>query len=128
MKSSFVELTQFKGEIKRLSRKYPQLEDDLNRFYQDFLNNPIQNAFATPGFERKLWKTRMRSTDQQKGKSGGFRIIFYFDEAKPDNVYSLAIYPKNEREDLSSSQLWEIYKRFIDFLKETLKGSESKNN
>lgn len=124
MKPSPVEFPQFKDEIKRLSRKYHHLENDISRFYQDFLNNPIQNAFAIPGYERKLWKTRMRSTDQQKGKSGGFRIIFYLDEAKPDKVYFLTIYSKSEREDLSSSQLWEIYKRFIDFLKGNMKGTE----
>lgn len=114
MKASLDETPHFKEEVKRLSRKYHHIEDDLQGFYQGFLENPIQSAFAIPGFERKLWKIRIRSRDQQRGKSGGFRLIFYFDESNPGTVHALTIYPKSEREDISAKELWELYKRFIE--------------
>lgn len=113
MKPSLVEDPHFKEEVKRLKRKYPHFEADLQRFYEDFLNNPLQRAYAIPGFERKLWKIRMRSTDLQRGKSGGFRLIFYFNESKPDTVHLLAVYPKTEREDLTRAEYLELYKRIL---------------
>ena len=113
MKPTLIEFTRFTDEVRRLSKKYPHLENDLKNFYPDFLDNPLLRADAIPGFERKLWKIRVRSTDQQRGKSGGFRVIFYVHESRPEAVHLLTIYPKSEREDLSGKELLELYKRFL---------------
>ena len=37
-----------------------------------------------------------------RGKSGGVRVIYYF--AAPDAVYFIAVYAKNEKENLSDSE------------------------
>ncbi len=37
-----------------------------------------------------------------QGKSGGVRVIYYF--AAPDAVYFIAIYAKNEKENLSDAE------------------------
>jgi mRNA-degrading endonuclease RelE of RelBE toxin-antitoxin system len=39
-----------------------------------------------------------------RGKRGGLRIIYYWDEAS-ETFYMLYAYPKNEQEDLSAQQL-----------------------
>lgn len=103
----------FQEDLKRLSRKYHHLQEDLDAFLRDFVNNPLEGAFAIPSFERKLWKKRMRSTDQQKGKSGGFRLIFYLDEQNPVKAIFLTIYPKSEREDIAANELLDLFKRFL---------------
>jgi len=39
-----------------------------------------------------------------RGKRGGLRVIYYWDEAS-ETFYMLYAYPKNEQEDLSAQQL-----------------------
>ena len=58
----------------------------------------------------------MKSTDQQRGKSGGFRLIFYFDENKPAALYMLTLYPKTEREDISPDELQRLLKEVMSRL------------
>jgi len=110
---TLVKSHEFEDDVKRYSRKYRHIEDDLNRFYQDFQSNPKQEAVAIPGYERKIWKVRVQSSDLQRGKSGGFRLIFYFDELKPETVHLLTIYPKTEREDLSRDELLRFFKSYV---------------
>lgn len=110
MMPALVERPEFQDEVKRLSRKYRHIENDLQSFYKEFLAAPLVRAFAIPGFERRLWKVRMKSSDQQRGKSGGFRLIFYFDETKPAALHMLTLYPKTEREDISADELQRLLK------------------
>jgi len=118
MEFAFICSDDFKKDIKRLESAYPGVREDLNKFYEEFNQVKTQRALAIPGFKRKLWKTRVGSRDMRRGKKGGFRIIFYFDDTeRPDEVYLLTIYPKSEREALSSEQLWDIYKRFLSSFK-----------
>ena len=118
MEISFIWSDDFEKDIKRLENAYPSIREDLDKFYKEFNQVKTQRAVAIPKFKRKLWKSRIGSRDMKRGKKGGFRIIFYFDDTeRPDEVYLLAIYPKSEREDLSSEQLWDTYKRFLSSFK-----------
>ena len=47
---------------------------------------------------------KMRWSLKGKGKRGGVRVIYYWDEAS-ETFYMLYVYPKSEREDLSAAQL-----------------------
>ena len=44
-----------------------------------------------------------------KGKSGGFRIIYYW-QVTESHVYMLFLFPKNERSDLTPSQVRQLAK------------------
>lgn len=111
----------FERSASRLRKKYHHFDEDFKSCLDELLKNPPTYSDPIPAYAKKVWKARLRNTDQQKGKSGGYRFIFYFDELKPDNIYGLDIYPKSEREDIPVSELVEIYKRFILFLTEALK-------
>ncbi len=66
MKPALVERPEFQDEVKPLSRKYRHIENDLRDFYKEFLSAPLVRAFAIPGFERKLWKVRMKSANRAR--------------------------------------------------------------
>ncbi len=52
---------------------------------------------GTGGLRKLRWRGK------GKGKRGGYRVIYYFfNESAP--IYLLAVYPKNERIDLTSQQ------------------------
>ena len=107
----------FDDAIQRLKRKYPQVEEDLQKALAQWAA-----PRALPSFEGKLWKLRAASRDQGRGKSGGFRIIYYVDQATdPQHVFLLTIYAKSEREDIAIPELQQLYSRFLSFLREQRK-------
>jgi mRNA-degrading endonuclease RelE of RelBE toxin-antitoxin system len=108
----------FDEAVNRLKRKYPRVEEDL----QDALASPWAPR-ALPGFANKLWKLRAGSRDQGRGKSGGFRIIYFHDlVGDPRTLFLITIYAKTEREDLEIAELQQIYSRFLAFLMSHRKG------
>ena len=47
---------------------------------------------------------KVRWSLKGKGKRGGVRVIYYWDEPS-ETFYMLYVYPKSERKDLSAAQL-----------------------
>jgi len=72
MMPALVERPEFQDEVKRLSRKYRHIENDLQNFYKEFLSAPLVRAFAIPGFERRLWKVRIKSSISSAARAAGF--------------------------------------------------------
>ena len=71
---------------------------------------------GTGGVRKARWGREGR------GKSGGVRVIYYFAPA-PDAVYFLAIYAKNEQENLSDAD-----KKVIRKIVEAIKAKERTAN
>ncbi|MBF0234542.1 MAG: type II toxin-antitoxin system RelE/ParE family toxin [Desulfamplus sp.] len=56
------------------------------------------------GVGHAVYKVRVASIDQKKGKSGGFRIIYYV--VTSDNIiYLLVIYAKAKQENISAKKI-----------------------
>ncbi|MCI0450737.1 MAG: addiction module toxin RelE [Chlorobi bacterium] len=97
----------FEKQTKRLSKKFPSLKKDLQKFEKDLLANP-QMGFS---LGKNTYKIRIAVKSKGKGKSGGFRIITYLeidlfiDELT--NIYLLTIYDKSETENITN---WELKK------------------
>jgi mRNA-degrading endonuclease RelE of RelBE toxin-antitoxin system len=118
---NFIPFDSFERSAGPLRKKYHHFDQDFKDCLEELLPNPPLHSVAMPGYKRKLWKARLGNTDQQRGKSGGYRFIFYFDEGKPDALYGLDIYPKSQREDIPILEMLEIYKRFMLFLADRFK-------
>ena len=76
----------FQRDIKKLFKKYPNIQKDclplLNQLEKGvFEGNKIQ------GFDYKIFKVRVGSSDQKKGKRGGFRIIYYVSASKKNCLF-----------------------------------------
>ena len=113
-----VPFSSFERSAAPLRKKYRHFDEDFQECLDELLKNPPLYSVPLPAYARKVWKARLKNTDQQKGKSGGYRFIFYFDEQKPDTLYGLDIYPKSVQEDIPASELAELYKRFVLFIAE----------
>jgi len=61
-----------------------------------------------PGVGYTVYKVRVKSSDLSKGKSGGYRVIYYV--RLPTNVILITIYIKNERVDITPEEI----RRLID--------------
>ena len=88
---------QFKKELKRFYRKYPHVQTDIQPLIDNLQKGNFQGD-QIPSVGYPVYKVRIRSTDQTKGKSGGYRVIYYLRTAK--FVVLLRIYHKSVRSDL----------------------------
>ena len=86
---------EFEKSLKRLSKKYKSLKDD----YIQFLNELEKNPFIGDEIIENCRKARIPIKSKGKGKSGGGRVIFYY-EIVNDKIILLYIYDKNELESV----------------------------
>lgn len=96
----------FEREVKRLSKRYASLKEDLKELRDELERNP----FAGTDLGGGLRKIRMRIASKGKGKSGGARVITFtvivaIDETEINLLY---IYDKAERSSISSKELEEL--------------------
>lgn len=90
----FIETSIFTKELMKL------LSDDEYRVLQHSLViRPTAGSLikGTGGLRKIRWKS------YGKGKSGGVRIIYYYDP--PDKIYMLFPYKKADQEDLTPTQI-----------------------
>lgn len=88
----------FKRQLKRLLKKFPHLKKDLLKHLQKL------NLDKEIHIGRSVYKVRIKSSDLNKGKSGGFRSYILVLRIKA-LLIPLCIYPKNEKETLTENEL-----------------------
>jgi mRNA-degrading endonuclease RelE of RelBE toxin-antitoxin system len=95
----------FERQLKRLSHRYRHIRSDVQPILDQL------EAGETPG-ERiqglgyTVYKVRARSTDARRGKSGGYRIIYYL---KTDtDLLLVTIYSKSEQSDIGAEDVLRI--------------------
>lgn len=105
---SFRESLQFTKKLKNYLT-----DEDYFELQEFLLANPAKGDIIQGG--SGLRKIRWRATG--RGKSGGFRVIYYLATAQ-GFIYFLDIYAKNEMEDLSKDQLKELSGLAKEWLKQ----------
>jgi mRNA-degrading endonuclease RelE of RelBE toxin-antitoxin system len=101
----FIETSIFTKELVKL------LSDDEYRMLQhNLMIRPTAGSLikGTGGLRKIRWKS------SGKGKSGGLRIIYYYDP--PDKIYMLFPYKKSDQEDLTPDQVKTLSKLVKEFL------------
>jgi mRNA-degrading endonuclease RelE of RelBE toxin-antitoxin system len=114
-----VRLPEFEKDIKRLSKRFRTLEDDLrvllNVALVDYHKNGIDNGgivqIPSLGFDRpKVYKARKFACRSLKGKGvhSGIRVIYaYFEEE--DRVELVEMYFKGDKENEDTERIKTIY-------------------
>jgi mRNA-degrading endonuclease RelE of RelBE toxin-antitoxin system len=59
-----------------------------------------------PGIGYAVFKLRVRNSDIQKGKSGGYRLIYYVKTAS--GIILLTVYAKSEQVDIAAEDIRNI--------------------
>jgi len=92
----------FDNQAKKLSKKYPQLKKDLI----NFIDNYEKNHKLSISIKNNIYKTRIKNSNKNRGKSAGYRVYYYVEIQ--ENVYFLTIYDKSEIEMIDENILFEI--------------------
>jgi mRNA-degrading endonuclease RelE of RelBE toxin-antitoxin system len=100
---------EFKRNLRALSKKYRHIRYDIEPLIIDIQNGQLPgNQVMGTGYT--IFKVRVPNRDIRKGKSGGYRLIYYL-QTKTD-IILITIYSKTEQADISASQIRRIVGEF----------------
>ena len=105
----------FKRQLKRLSRRYRRIKYDVKPIIDDLADGNTPGDKIT-GTNYVLFKARAKNSDAQRGKSGGYRLIYYL---KSDALCILvAVYSKSDQGDISRADLYALLSDVESMLQE----------
>jgi len=105
MNLKIISLESFKKDVKKLYKKNKKLPQDLKTLNQSLLENPKLGIELSS----RLYKMRLENSSSNTGKSGGFRVIYYYID-EDENLYLLKIYSKTELENIKEEVLIKLLK------------------
>jgi len=106
MKYKIIPTPEFIKNLKSLSKKYKNIKKDILSLSNELEINP------TMGTElgNNTFKIRVKNSDNNKGKSSGYRVITYcINELNEINL--ITIYSKTEKENILDLELIELIKQ-----------------
>lgn len=95
----------FIKRAKKLQKRYPNIAQDIASLIEQLKRG------ETPGDhlqipEYTVYKVRVSNRDVQRGKSGGYRVIYYIQT--PARIILLTIYPKSDQADVNTEEIKRI--------------------
>jgi mRNA-degrading endonuclease RelE of RelBE toxin-antitoxin system len=95
----------FQKKLRTLAKKYRNIRQDI----QPIINQLEQGELLgdqISGISYPVFKLRVKNSDIKKGKSGGYRLIYYLKTST--GIVLLAIYPKSEKSDIEAKEIRDI--------------------
>ena len=92
----------FLRQLRRLAKKYPKVLRQFDGLAQQLkLGERPDDKIPRVGYD--VYKVRLANPSARRGKSGGFRVIYYLQLA--DSVLMLTIYSKTEQTDIRPEEI-----------------------
>ena len=98
----------FKTRLRTLNKRYRSIRSDLQPLLDELLSGNFIGD-KIPGTGYTVFKVRLKNSDIQKGKSGGYRVIY---QLRGDTyILLVVIYSKSDQDDIPANQIREIIDR-----------------
>jgi len=97
---------QFYRDARKLQRDYPKILQDV-RALRAQLEADERPGDRLKGLDYIAFKVRVKNSDAQRSKSGGYRVIYYLETA--EQIALITIYSKSKQSDIPVDKL----RRFI---------------
>ena len=95
-------LPEFQRRTKRLKRKYPAVGSEVRKLVRQLEGDERPgDKIARTGYD--VYKVRLANPSARRGKSGGFRVIYYVQMT--ERVMLVTIYSKTEDTDISPEKI-----------------------
>ncbi|MGB6295240.1 MAG: type II toxin-antitoxin system RelE/ParE family toxin [Rivularia sp. (in: cyanobacteria)] len=108
----------FKRNLRTLAKKYRSIRNDVQPVIEQLEGGELPgNRISGIGYE--VFKLRVKNSDIQKGKSGGYRLIYYVKTAT--GVILLTIYTKSEQADIAADDIRDI---IVDYEQRVIESEE----
>jgi mRNA-degrading endonuclease RelE of RelBE toxin-antitoxin system len=100
---------EFKERLRTLAKRYRSIRNDLQSLIDELRSgNFIGDQIVGTGYT--VLKVRLKNSDIQKGKSGGYRVIYQIKNNQC--ILMLIIYSKSDQTDISAKQIKDIINDF----------------
>ena len=106
---------EFKRKVKPLAKKYHTLRASIDQLGEYLIKDP----FLGESYGSNIYKIRLADESKGKGKSGGFRIMYYLatkNEASID-ILLMTIFDKSELDTIKKKDAELLLKKVLDGLK-----------
>jgi len=111
----FDELPEYQKDIKRLNKKYPTIEADINILKLILVKKPYENppkSYRINGLKTESYIIKYKKIASQsfkgKGANSGFRLIYSYNNNE-EKITLIEIYHKSEKENEDRER---IFKHF----------------
>jgi mRNA-degrading endonuclease RelE of RelBE toxin-antitoxin system len=108
----------FNRNLRTLVKKYRSIRKDVQPVIAQLEQGELPGDKIS-GVGHDVFKLRVRNSDNQKGKSGGYRLIYYVKTAV--GIILLTIYTKSEQVDIAADDLRSI---IAEYEKRTVEDKE----
>ncbi|RLA07965.1 MAG: hypothetical protein DRQ51_04315 [Gammaproteobacteria bacterium] len=102
MTCNIVAVDTFKKELKKLSKKYKNIRTDYKILLEMLSALTVNDSSVHIG--KNCYKIRLKNSDNNKGKSSGYRVI-YLKNDENNNIVLLSIYSKSDLENIPEQQI-----------------------
>ena len=107
-----IQISAFARKVAELIKVRKLLQSDFDDFKRKLAEHPeLGDVIQGTGGVRKI---RLKSASG--GKRGGFRVCYYFHDIELGEIFLIAIYAKNEKEDLTPNEKKDL-KKLADVIK-----------
>ena len=93
----------FKNCIKNLKKRFPSVKKDVKKAIEILLQNPKLGIRIPGGHDVR--KLRLKNSDLKRGKSGGYRLLYFFEKDSNNCLYFLFIYSKSDKENVTKKEI-----------------------
>jgi mRNA-degrading endonuclease RelE of RelBE toxin-antitoxin system len=92
----------FKRNLRSLAKKYRSIRNDIQPVIEQLERGELPGEQIS-GIGYEVFKLRVRNSDIKKGKSGGYRLIYYVKTV--EGIILLTIYTKSEQADIAGDEI-----------------------
>ena len=96
---------EFKRNLRQLAKRYRHIKSDLQPIL-DQLATGRKPGDRVPQVRYEVFKVRAKNSDASKGKSGGYRLIYYV-KSESESVL-VTVYSKTEQADIAVKDIRQI--------------------
>ncbi|MEG4529850.1 type II toxin-antitoxin system RelE/ParE family toxin [Microcoleus sp. D2_18a_D3] len=105
-----IEVTpRFQRDLRTLAKRYRNIRNDIQPVIEQLQAGELPGS-RIPGMEYEIFKVRIKNSDIQKGKSAGYRAIYYLKTS--DSIVLVTIYSKSDLSDIAAETVREILAQY----------------
>ncbi|MFB2936061.1 type II toxin-antitoxin system RelE/ParE family toxin [Aerosakkonemataceae cyanobacterium BLCC-F154] len=99
----------FRRDLRELAKRYRSIRSDLQPLIDQLQASEIPGE-RIAGIKYQFFKVRLKNSNIQKGKSGGYRVIYYLKNER--EIILATIYSKSDISDISNEIIEEAIAQY----------------
>ena len=107
---------EFDRKFKALKKRYRKIQSDLQPVLEELQSGQLLGD-QIPGLDAIVLKLRIKNSDTKKGKSGGYRLIYW--TAIDEVILLLDIYSKSDQSDLEFDEIRRLIRKYKEAYKDS---------